>query len=486
MLVTMTATASPDGVLTDARDLGHLLRKHPDRAQRFELPVGVAHVFFPEASAERTTVALLLEVDPVGIVRNKRFGTSGDLSLAQYVNDRPYAASSLLAVALGKVFSTGSGGHSDSHPALAASPLSLRVHVPSLSCRGGADLAVAMFAPLGWDVTATPVPLDPEVPAWGESRYVDLTLTGSVRLADALRHLYVLLPVLDGAKHYWVGTDEIDKLLRNGEGWLADHPRREEIMRRYLAHQGRYVQDATARLLAAETPESDDDQDGDGSLVSAASTPAQPTAQPSLAAQRSAAVLAALHEVRAASVVDIGCGEGALLRHLQADRAFTRILGVDVSARALTRAADRLDLRGRSDAERERLTLAQSSVTYRDDRLVGFDAAVLMEVIEHVDLERLPALEGSVFGHARPGAVVVTTPNAEYNARYPHLHAAGDGSPVRHTDHRFEWTRAQFASWADGVAARHGYSVSFREVGESDPELGAPTQLALFVAGGQR
>ena len=494
MLVTLTATARGEGLFTDARDLGHLLRKHPDRAQRFELPVGVAHVFYPEASAERTTVALLLEVDPVGIVRNKQFGSSGDFSLAQYVNDRPYAASSLLAVALGKVFSTASSGISETHPELAASPIPLRIHLPAVPCRGGVDEAVAMFAPLGWEVGATAIPLDPDVESWGDSRYVELTLTGELPLGTALRHLYVLLPVLDGSKHYWVGTDEIDKLLRNGAGWLAEHPEREEIMRRYLAQQRSYVVDATARLLAAEgvedelpdgeTTDSPSPGQGEARQGDVQQSDVQQGAAPvTLAVQRAAAVLEAVGEVRATSVVDIGCGEGALLRHLQADRTLARIVGTDVSVRALEKAESRLDLRGRSDAERARLTLIQSSVTYRDERLRGFDAAVLMEVIEHLDLDRLPALEDTVFGYARPGAVIVTTPNAEYNATYPHLHVSSDGAQMRHTDHRFEWTRAEFAQWADGVAARHGYTVTYRPVGPIDPELGSPTQLALFVEG---
>lgn len=473
MLVTLSATARPDTPFADARDLGHLLHKHPDRAQRFELSVGVAHVFYPEATAERTTVALLLEVDPVGIVRDQRFGASGDVSLARFVNDRPYAASSLLAVALGRVFSTAAAGRSASLPEVAAHAIALSIHLPSLSCRGGAERAVAMFAPLGWRVDAAPVPLDTEIPSWGDSRYVDLTLEGEITLGTALRQLTVLLPVLDGAKHYWVGEDEIDKVLRHGEGWLTEHPLREEILRGSLAHQRRYVEDATARLLdtaAVAAPEASD-------------TPPAPDVPvtPSLAAQRAEAVLDALRSVRAASVADLGCGEGALLRHLRSDRSFTRVLGADVSVRALEKAADRLRLRDASDAERERLTLLQSSLTYRDDRLQGFDAAVLMEVIEHVDPDRLPALEDTVFAHARPGAVVVTTPNAEYNATYPHLHERADGAPVRHTDHRFEWTRAELASWADGVAARNGYTVTVREVGPGDPELGSPTQLALFV-----
>ena len=232
MFLTITSTASP------ATDLGYLLHKHPGRVQAFDTAAGPASVFYPEAGDERCTVALLLEVDPVGLVRSVK-GRSDAFSLGQYVNDRPYAASSLLAVALGKVFRTAMSGRCDARPELVGLELPLEIHVPALPCRGGARLAGQLFGPLGWEVRAEPVPLDPELPGWGDSRYVDLRLTGRVRLADALNHLYVLLPVLDDAKHYWVGPDEVDKLVRAGGGWLAAHPDRELISRRYLAHRGR-------------------------------------------------------------------------------------------------------------------------------------------------------------------------------------------------------------------------------------------------------
>ncbi len=496
MLVTLTTTAGAPagfvehGALLDATDLGYLLHKHPARAQSFDLPVGTAHVFYPEADTARCTVALLLEVDPVGIVRNKRFGGRDAFSLAQYVNDRPYAASSMLAVALGAVFRTAMTGRCDSRQALADSSIPLEIHVPALPCRGGAGLAERLFGPLGWTVDATPEPLDPTVPEWGDSRYVDLRLTGTVRLADALHHLYVLLPVLDDAKHYWVTGDEVDKLLRAGEGWLAEHPERDQIMHRYLAHQRRYVEDATDRLVTLDGGPLPADADADADAgaeeapaegdVPAAGSDAVGTRAPTLARQRAEAVVAALHEVGARSVVDLGCGEGALLRLLVADRRFTRLLGTDVAARELERAAIRLRLEDASDAERERVQLVQSSLTYRDERIAGFDAAVLMEVIEHVDPPRLGALERVVFAEARPGTVVVTTPNVEYNALYPTLEEHGH----RHTDHRFEWTRAELQAWAGGVAHRHGYAVTFRDVGPEDvgPRgLGSPTQMALFT-----
>ncbi len=456
----MLATISYTG--PNATDLGYLLHKHPAKVQSFEMSVGQAHVFYPEATDERCTAAVLLEVDPVGLVRNKRFGGSDSFTLGHYVNDRPYASSSMLAVAIGQLFRTAMTGRCDSRPELAASALDLELQLTSVPSKGVEGLATRLFAPLGWSVTETAIPLDLTIPEWGDSHYVTLTLRGTVRLADTLRQLYVLLPVLDDSKHYWVSDDEVGKLLRAGEGWLPEHPERELITRRYLAHQRSMVADATARLV-----ELGDD------LVE--TEPAEQPPRP-LSAMRAEAVLTALKDVTAHRVADLGCGEGALLKRLIVDPAFTTIVGTDVSARSLATAAEKLHLRDLSDTQRARVSLIQSSITYLDDRIVGLDAAVLMEVIEHVDPDRLGSVERSVFGHARPDSVIVTTPNSEYNALYPSL-AAGR---FRHPDHRFEWTRAEFSQWADEVGNRHGYSVEYRSVGDVDPELGSPTQLALF------
>jgi 3' terminal RNA ribose 2'-O-methyltransferase Hen1 len=332
----------------------------------------------------------------------------------------------------------------------------------SVPSKGVEGLATRLFEPLGWDVEETAIPLDTTFPEWGDSHYTNLKLRGRMRLADALRQIYVLLPVLDDSKHYWVSDDEVGKLLRSGGGWLPEHPDRDLITRRYLAHQRSMVADATARLV-----ELDDDVSAD-EPVAVVATP--------LYNMRAEAVLAALKDVNAHSVVDLGCGEGALLKRLVVDRAFTEIIGTDVSNRSLLAAEEKLPFRDLSDTQRARIRLLQSSITYQDDRIKGLDAAVLMEVIEHVDPDRLGSIEASVFAHARPNAVIVTTPNSEYNVLYPSL-AAGK---FRHPDHRFEWTRTEFADWAQGICDRNDYTVEYRAVGDVDAQHGSPTQLALF------
>src|SRR5437764_6428369 len=460
VLLTITTTRAP------ATDLGYLLHKHPDRSQSFAVAAGQAHVFYPEAEPERCTAALLLEVDPIGLVRDRK---SPGTALGQYVNDRPYAASSMLAVAIKEAFRTALTGRCDARPALAASRIPLAINVPALRCRGGTTLAQRVFAPLGWSVDTQSHPLTP--PEWGDSPYLGLRLTGELRLADALNHLYVLLPVLDDAKHYWVSTDEVDKLIRAGGDWLAGHPEKELITRRYLSHQKKLTRSALARLAEADdtVPEELDN-----------AVPDEPEDKP-LAVQRREAILAVLRERGARRVGDLGCGAGALTRDLLREAGIDHVVATDVSARALQLAARHLNLERMPDRQRERLTIFQSSLTYRDDRLAGLDAAVLMEVIEHLDPDRIPALERVVFGAAAPAAVVVTTPNAEYNAHFATL-AAG---ATRHPDHRFEWTRAQFRAWAGRVAERYGYRARFLPVGPEDPRDGPPTQLAVLEKGAE-
>ncbi|WP_121437962.1 3' terminal RNA ribose 2'-O-methyltransferase Hen1 [Actinomadura pelletieri] len=468
MLLTIATTMSR------ATELGFLLHKHPGRVQKFEQSFGTAHVFYPDADERRCTAALLLDVDPVELVRTRGRGTP-DFSLGQYVNDRPYAASSLLASAMANVYRTAMRGRCDPRPELAETPIPLEIVLPALPCRGGPGQAERFFAPLGWDVSAVPVPLDPEFDEWGDSRYVTLTLTGTLRLADALNQLYVLLPVLDDAKHYWMAPDEVDKLIRAGEGWLATHPDRGAITRRYLANRRGLVRTALGRLADADeaTEETLDPvqveeepipEDGEEQAVS-------------LAEHRLRSVVQALHDENARRVIDLGCGTGKLLSRLAKDEFFSEISGADVSHRALSHAWRRLrwDQPRRPDDRVK--DVFQSALTYTDERFRGYEAAVLMEVVEHIDPPRLPAVERVVFGDARPRVVVVTTPNSEHNVRYEGL-APG---AMRHSDHRFEWTRAEFRAWAEGVAAAHGYRVRYVPVGADDPEVGAPTQMGVFT-----
>ncbi|WP_369029411.1 3' terminal RNA ribose 2'-O-methyltransferase Hen1 [Streptomyces adonidis] len=477
MFLTISTTGTPE---RPATDLGYLLHKHPDNAQTFSTSYGTAHVLYPEASAERCTAALLLEVDAVALVRRgkgKGRGGAPDAALAQYVNDRPYAASSLLAVALSAVFSSAMKGQCRAKPELPDQARPLRIEVPAVPARGGADLVRNLFQPLGWTVTAEPVALDPEFPEWGDSRYVRLVLESeTLTLAEALRHLYVLLPVLDDAKHYWVAPDEVDKLLRAGEGWLSEHPEQKLITSRYLSRRWSLTRQAMERLELVRLAETDDSEveEIDNAVEEETEVEERPTP---LAVQRRDAIIAALKTSGAARVLDLGCGQGQLVQTLLKDTAFTEIVGVDVSMRALTIASRRLKLDRMGERQAARVQLLQGSLAYTDKRLKGYDAAVLCEVVEHLDLPRLPALEYAVFGAARPRTVLVTTPNVEYNVRWETLPAGHS----RHSDHRFEWTREEFRAWAATVAERHGYETEFVPVGPDDPEVGPPTQMAVFT-----
>jgi 3' terminal RNA ribose 2'-O-methyltransferase Hen1 len=460
MLLTITTARRP------ATDLGHLLHKHPERLQSFSLPFGQAHVFYPEASEERCTAALLLDVDPVGLIRRGvRFPR-----LDQYVNDRPYVASSFLSVAIARVFNTALAGRSSTRPELPEEVLPLHVRIAALACTGGEDVLRRLFEPLGYTVHAVQHPLDERFPEWGESPYFTVELDGELRLRELLAHLYVLVPVLDAEKHYWVGEDEVEKLLRRGEGWLAGHPDRELIVNRYLKYQRSLRDEALAKLLVDEDPDPDRDQDAREAEEEAVEQPLR------LNEQRLGSVVAVLKSIGAKRVLDLGCGSGKLITALMKEPSFEEIAGVDISHRALEIAASRLRLERLAPRQRERVHLFQTALTYRDRRLMGFDAAAVVEVIEHLDEPRLASIERVVFEHARPGSVVITTPNREYNAKFEGLPAGR----FRHRDHRFEWTRGELEEWAGRVAGRFGYRVRFLPVGPEDPELGAPTQMAVF------
>src|SRR5262245_61981626 len=464
MLLTLTTTHNP------ATDLGYLLHKNPARLHSFALPFGEAHVFYPEATAERCTAALLLDVDPVGLVRNRRGPAGEGGTLEQYVNDRPYVASSFLSVAISRVLGSALGGRSKGKPELAATPIPLRAKISVLPCRGGEGFLRWLFEPLGYDVVATRHLLDEKFPEWGDSQYYTVELRGEVRLQDLLTHIYVLVPVLDNEKHYWVGDDEVEKLLRHGTNWLASHPAKEEITKRYLKYRRDLAKDALARLVDEESPDPDVAEVAHNSEEEAVERTLN------LNEQRLNSVVAALRSSNAKRVLDLGCGEGKLLRVLLGDRAFEEIVGVDVSHRALQIANERLRVERMPARQRERIKLVQGSLMYRDQRLSGFDAAAVVEVIEHLDQPRLAAFERVLFEFAKPGAVVVTTPNVEYNVRFEPLPAG----MFRHKDLRFEWTRAQFREWSETIGERYGYAVRFLPVGPEDEAVGAPTQLAVF------
>lgn len=486
MLLTISINNDESQGHRPASDLGYLLHKHPAKVQSFNLTFGAAHVFYPAADEHTCECCLLLDVDPVGLVRGK-----GDRTLDQYVNDRPYVASSMMSVALSQVYGTAMAGNCKEKPDLVAQPLPLKARIESIACTsrglsqnpnapstpsGPEGLLRRLFEPLGYQVSLARHRLDPNFPDWGDSSIFTLELTGLVTLKQLLGHLYVLIPVLDNDKHYFVGDAEVEKLMRHASAWLGAHPERELITRRYLKHKRELVDDALTRLR---------EQDGESHAETDRDRPDDPNEEAterklSLHDQRHAVVLSALQAKGAKSVIDLGCGEGRLLKELLKYKQFERIVGMDVSGRALQIAIRRLHYNTLPPLVRARIELMLGSLMYKDDRMAGFDAAVLCEVIEHMDEPRLQAMERVVFGHAMPRTVIITTPNREYNSVWETL-AAGS---MRHRDHRFEWTRAEFQAWCDAVCARTGYTVSILPIGPEAEGLGAPTQMGVFQRGG--
>jgi len=461
MLLKISTTHHP------ATDLSYLLHKHPEKLQAIELSNGKAHVFYPEASEAKCSVALLLDIDPIGLVRNS--GRNGDdsFSLGHYVNDRPYVASSFMSVALSKAFSTAMNGTCNKRPELVDQVMPFEIEISVLPApKGGEVLIRRLFEPLGYRIDLERHLLDSKFTTWGMSRYFTLKLTGTFKLKDLLSHLYVLIPALDNEKHYWVGQHEVEKLLEKGKGWLKDHPEKEQITTRYLKGIGGLTRNALNRLLEGdeqgEHEESDDEQID--------------TVKETLHYKRLKVVLEELIRSDAKTLVDLGCGEGKLLRMLLKEKQFQKILGVDVAYRELEKANDRLRIQEMAPKQKERIELRQGALTYRDKRLQGFDAAAIVEVIEHLDPNRLKAFERVVFEFAQPKTVVLTTPNREYNALFETL----DAGQMRHMDHRFEWTRNEFELWAHRVAERNGYTVVIKPIGEEDEKVGAPSQMAVF------
>ncbi|MEM7536317.1 MAG: 3' terminal RNA ribose 2'-O-methyltransferase Hen1 [Chloroflexota bacterium] len=472
MYLSITTTHAP------ATDLGYLLHKHPARVQQFDLKFGQTHVFYPEATEERCTAAMLVDVDPVKLVRTQQ--RSPSFALQQYVNDRPYVASSFLSVAINNVYGTALAGRCKDRPELVETSIPLTAKLAAVPCRGGEALLRRLFEPLGYQVEAQRHVLDPHFPAWGQSRYFTIELSGVVTLKDLLTHIYVLAPVLDDDKHYWVAQDEVEKLLRFGEGWLASHPLRDQITSSYLVRQRGLTRAALAQLREETTTdqaEVDETQDAEEEKIEA--TAMQESAdknQPSLHQQRLTAVVTELKASGATKLLDLGCGEGKLLRMLLKEKQFTQIVGMDVSSASLDKAAQRLHLDRMSDTQRARIQLLQGSLLYHDSRLAGYDAVAAVEVIEHLEPDRLAAFARVMFEFINAPTVVITTPNREYNSQWASLPAG----KLRHRDHRFEWTRAEFAAWAGDVANEFGYDVELHPLGAEIEGIGSPSQMGVF------
>lgn len=452
MILELTTTHNP------ATDLGFLLHKHPDKLQTVGLSVGNAHIFYPVANAEICTACLALDINPVDLVRNKK---GGNAFLQHYVNDRPYTSNSFLSTAIVKAFGSAINGTCHNKPELAQIPIPLQAKINSLKVDADFAYLKKLFEPLGYNISYDVLQLDSRFASWGNSKYVNLALENTITLKDLLSHLYVFILALDDDRHYWVTTNDIDVLLRRGENWLEKHPEKEWIIKRYLKNLRNYTNEALLRLAGDKLFEEEQ---------------LKSERKISLHQKRLNKAFDFLKESKAESILDIGCGEGKLLKLLLKDGQFKKIAGTDVSFNELQKAKENLHLNEASPALKERITLFQGSVTYKDERMKGFDAVALVEVIEHLDLERLAAMEKVVFGFAQPVTVVLSTPNAEYNEAFEKLEAGN----FRHEDHRFEWKRSEFKNWCEKISNEFGYEVNIYSIGDEEVDIGAPSQMAVF------
>ena len=451
--------------ITPGSDLGYLLHKNPTRHYTRSSPVGEVHVLYPEVTATQAQALILLEVDPVAGVRQKRGHTLG---MDQYVNDRSFVAGSLLSVALAQHLASALNGHAKERPERVQEALPLKLTLAAVASRGGPELFETLFTPLGYRWQVARYTYAEGLAEQRESPYYTLTLEHCLPLQKALQHLYILLPVLDRYKHYYYDKAEVEKLLRHGEGWLEDHPAQQLIVHRYLSHRPTLAQQALAQLASEDVE-------------------AQPGAEEqqleaplSLNKQRIACVVDYVNEVLASDtgakrLIDLGCGEGQVLQALLKHTALSDIVGVDVSPHELERAERRLKLERLPEYQQRRLQLHQSSALYSDTRLHGADMVILVEVIEHLEPYQLERLARVVFGEMHAKRLWISTPNREYNTIF-----GMNPAHLRHSDHRFEWTRAEFQDWCQTQAKTYGYTVSFGGIGPEDAQQGHPTQWARF------
>ena len=440
----------------ESPEFSFLLHKHPAGVHSKDTNFGTAHVFYTHP----TRVSLLLQVDPLSLTRR---GGAHAFALKPYVNDRGYVASSFLSVALNLVFRTAMAGRCPKHPELVDKEFAFQVSFPVLPSRGGARVLEKLFTPMGYEVESSPIPLDPEYPEWGNSSYYNVVLKVTSRLQDLLRHLYVLIPVLDNEKHYWVGSDEVSKLLAKGDTWLAEHPEKEMIAHRYLKQRR-----GLARQALDVLQESTDDP------IEAEDISEEVTEQKiGLHQQRLETVSQKLLESGASVVGDLGCGEGKLLRYLLKGKGVERIVAMDVCLDALHKAESSLERL--HPKKREKIELLHGSLVYNDERLNEVEAACLVEVIEHLEPDRLERVAANLFQRLKPQTLILTTPNREYNAVWESLPAG----KFRHSDHRFEWTREEFRQWVNEV--KNDYQVTIEGIGEAHPDYGCPTQMAVFT-----
>ena len=457
--------------------VSHLLSKNPNNVyDRTDKGVRVRMVY-TTATERETEVLMHAEPDPVDLVR----GTPDGYDITQYINDREFVTSSLFCSYIRSALGTALNGKpKEAYARWVGHPFDMELSFGPVASDLPDRAIEELFSPLGYAVTLERDELTYTFDLKKKSTVRRIILRGQVTVQNALRQLFLLIPVLDNYKHYFISEDEIDKIKRYGEGWLDSHPLKEMIIKRTLRFAElirQYERQEGALSAPAEAVNAEEDNvstEGKGDGIDDPSLQEDPPVRLNELRYRAITdVVAGLPLKR--RIVDMGAGEGKLSARLAYIPGVESILAVEPSGQSRLRAMERfakLEERSGIAAMPEPII---GSLFYFDEQLQNQDVMILCEVIEHIDAYRLNGIMDTIMNEYQPEVLLVTTPNKEYNQVY-----AMERESFRHHDHRFEWTRAELAAQCEMWTKQAEYTFEIRGIGEYAEGFGQPTQLVIF------
>ncbi|MCM3572375.1 3' terminal RNA ribose 2'-O-methyltransferase Hen1 [Mesobacillus subterraneus] len=429
--------------------ISHLLAKNPNNLYERNQKGHAVRLFFSSFTEREVEATVFVAPDSLELVKNQ--GNQYDIT--HYINDREFAVSSIFISLIRTALGTALNGQpKEEYIKWVKHPFDLELSFGPVASGLSDHQIVDLFEPLGFNVSINRPQIEYNFNLKSKSSVRFITLKGRTPLQMALRQIFVLIPVLDNYKHYFIDEKEIEKLERYGEGWLDDHPQKSFILKKALRFKNVYE--------LVEGQEKD--------------TAAPEMRKIRLNDMRYEKIVDTVNGFEnKESIVDLGSGEGKLSTRLGFIPGVKEILAVEPSEEASIRAMERF-----AQAEGKdyfiKPTQLWGSLFYYDERLKGKDVIILCEVIEHIDEERLSKVFQTILQDYRPKNLVVTTPNKEYNALYEM------DTEFRHGDHRFEWSREEFEAWCKARNEEGEYELIFDGIGELDEQFGFPTQMCIF------
>lgn len=441
----------------NSRVISYLLSKNPSNLYDRDEKGSRVRLVYTAFTEEETELLIYVTPDPVELVRN----SPNTFDITQYINDREFAVSSLFCSYIKSALATALNGKpKDDFIKWVDYKFDLILGFGPVASDLPDAVIESIFTPIGYEVKIERGITDYSFKLKSRSSARYINLTGRQTLQNAIRHLFILIPVLDNYKHYYMDKSEVDKLERYGTGWLDDHPMRDLIIKRALKFK--------ELISEVASPKKEDLLQGDSEPVEESEIKVR------LNEQRYQTIVDIVTKLpQKETVVDFGSGEGKLSVRLGFIPGVKEVLAVEPSQVSQLRAIRKID-KVRSSEGFVAPTQVWGSLFYFDTRLCDKDVMILSEVIEHIDEYRLAPIIETVFAQYSPKTLIINTPNYEYNVVFEMK------DNLRHSDHRFEWTREQFSLWCKELGARYNYSVNIGGIGEEDTDHGFPTQIAIF------